>query len=374
MEKSSPKENFMSIFIFSLRGLILIFQFFNSLISTHFQLISRNKHEQLKNFIYSPIQKFWQNMSFRKAAVIDMGTNTFHLLLVELNGLDFKTIYKEKVPVKLGKGGISKNLLAEDAQKRAFHTLKHFKNLIEGENIDQVFAFATSAVRNAENGTEFVQKVKEDIGIEIQVISGEEEAQLIYEGINLSGSLNNSPNLMMDIGGGSVEFIIGNTANVFWKKSFEIGGQRLLDAFHYHDPILPEEVEKLEAYCEEKLQPLIEAIEIYKPSGLVGASGTFDTLIDIYFESMLQCKLTGQHVFELPRTEFELIFEMLKTKNREERLKIPGMIAMRVDMIVVASCLIEFILRYVPVESIVCSHYSLKEGAISRLLAGKVAV
>lgn len=313
-------------------------------------------------------------MSTRKAAVIDMGTNTFHLLLVELNGVGFKTIYKEKIPVKIGQGGISQNQLAPDAQKRAFHTLKHFKNLIDGEHIDQIFAFATSAVRNAENGPEFVRKVKEEIGIHINVISGEEEAQLIYEGINLSGSLNGHVNLMMDIGGGSVEFIIGTSKEVLWKRSFEIGGQRLLDAFHYHDPILPEEVEKLESYCEEKLQPLIEAIRTYKPTGLIGASGTFDTLTDIYYESMLQCKLTGQHVFELPTVEFERIFETLKSKNREERLKIPGMIAMRVDMIVVASCLIEFILRYVPVEEITCSFYSLKEGAVSRLLAGKVTV
>ena len=307
-------------------------------------------------------------MSIRKAAVIDMGTNTFHLLLVELNGVDFKTIYKEKIPVKLGQGGISQNLLAADAQKRAFHTLKHFKNLIDGEKIDQIFAFATSAVRNAENGMAFVNEVKETLGIEINVISGIEEAQLIYEGIKLSGSLNGQINLMMDIGGGSVEFIIGTMDEVFWKQSFEIGGQRLLDLFHYHDPILPEEVEKLESYLAGKLITLLEAIERFKPSGLIGASGTFDTLTDIYYESMLQCKLTGQHAFELPRTEFEKIHEMLLTKNREDRLMIPGMIAMRVDMIVVASSLIEFILRYVPVEFITCSHFALKEGAISTLL------
>ncbi|SIN93755.1 Ppx/GppA phosphatase family protein [Algoriphagus halophilus] len=307
-------------------------------------------------------------MNTQKAAVIDMGTNTFHLLLVELNESGFKTIYKEKIPVKLGKGGINQNNLAEDAQKRAFHTLKHFKNLIDGEHINQVFAFATSAVRNAENGLAFVQQVKEEIGISIQVLSGEEEAQMIYEGICLSGSLNGQVELMMDIGGGSVEFIIGTSQEVFWKKSFEIGGQRLLELFHYHDPILPEEVAKLESYLESKLGSLIEAIKTYKPTGLVGASGTFDTLTDIYYESMLQCKLTGQHVFELPIDEFEKIHDMLLTKNKEERLQIPGMIPMRVDMIVVASSLIEFILRYIPVRSITCSHYALKEGAISRVL------
>ncbi|WP_425636143.1 exopolyphosphatase [Algoriphagus yeomjeoni] len=307
-------------------------------------------------------------MSTRKAAVIDMGTNTFHLLLVELDNVTFKTIYKEKIPVKLGKGGINQNNLAEDAVKRAFHTLKHFKNLIDGENIDQVFAFATSAVRNAENGPEFVKTVKETIGINIQVLSGEEEAQMIYQGIRLSGSLNGQTELMMDIGGGSVEFIIGNSQESLWKQSFEIGGQRLLELFHYHDPILPEEIDKLESYLEEKLQPLIEAIQLYKPVGLVGASGTFDTLTDIYFESMLQCKLTGRHVFELPIEEYEAIHRMILTKNKEERLLIPGMIPMRVDMIVVASSLIEFILRYIEVDFITCSHYALKEGAIASLL------
>ncbi|MFZ9236599.1 MAG: exopolyphosphatase [Algoriphagus sp.] len=308
----------------------------------------------------------------KKAAVIDMGTNTFHLLLVELNGKEFKTIYKEKIAVKLGQGGITQNQITPEAEKRAVHTLGHFKNLIDGEAINQVFAFATSAVRNATNGPDFVHKVKEQLGIQIHVISGEEEAQLIYEGIHFSGALDQRTSLMMDIGGGSVEFIIGNAQKVFWKRSFEIGGQRLLDAFHYHDPILPEEVEKLELYCGEKLQPLLEAIATYQPSGFVGASGTFDTLIDMYYATMLQCKLTGEHVFELPVNDFYQLFQLLVTKNRAERLLIPGMIAMRVDMIVVASCLIDFILQHVQVGSIRCSHYSLKEGAVSRMLSGEI--
>ncbi len=308
----------------------------------------------------------------KKAAVIDMGTNTFHLLLVELHGKEFKTIYKEKIAVKLGQGGITQNQITPEAEKRALHTLKHFKNLIDGEKIDQIFAFATSAVRNATNGPDFVQKVKEQLGFQIHVISGEEEAQLIYEGIHFSGALEERTSLMMDIGGGSVEFIIGNAQEVFWKRSFEIGGQRLLDAFHYHDPILPEEVEKLEQYCGEKLQPLLDAIAKYKPTGFVGASGTFDTLIDMHYATMLQCKLTGQHVFELPVTDFYQLFQLLVTKNRAERLQIPGMIAMRVDMIVVASCLIDFILQHVQVGNIRCSHYSLKEGAVSRMLSGEI--
>ena len=303
-----------------------------------------------------------------QAAVIDMGTNTFHLLIVEMNEQGFETVYKEKVPVKIGKGGINRNTLADDAIERAMITLADFKAKIDDRNISEIFAFATSAVRNAVNGQDFVQSVKDEIGISIKVISGEEEAELIYRGIKLSGSLNGHKELMMDIGGGSVEFIIGTEESSLWKQSFEIGGQRLVEKFHHHDPILPEEVSSINAYLEEKLSPLLEAIEKYQPTGLVGASGTFDTLTDIYFESLLQCKLTGRHVFQLPKKDYQIILQDLISKTREERLAIPGMIPMRVDMIVVASCLIDFILQYVPVPSITCSHYALKEGAISTLV------
>jgi exopolyphosphatase/guanosine-5'-triphosphate,3'-diphosphate pyrophosphatase len=172
----------------------------------------------------------------------------------------------------------------------------------------------------------------------------------------------------MDIGGGSVEFIIGNEEEAVWKKSFEIGGQRMLDLFHYHDPILPGEVDRLTRFLEEKLTVLLEAIQTYKPIGLVGASGTFDTLSDIYYADLLHRKKSIQKSFQLPREEFKRISNKLLSLNREERLKIPGMIPMRVDMIVVASCLIEFILKHVPVSILICSNYALKEGVISQLI------
>lgn len=303
-----------------------------------------------------------------KAAIIDMGTNTFHLVLVELYGDRFETLYKEKVPVKIGQGGINKNLIHPDAKKRAFHTLRHFRNLIDGEGIENIFAFATSAVRNADNGVDFVEEIKEKFQIYVNVIDGVEEAQMIYEGIRLSGSLNGETYLMMDIGGGSVEFIIGNHQQAQWKQSFEIGGQRMLDLFHEHDPILQGEVDKLNAYLAEKLESLKKAIEIYQPSGLVGASGTFDTLTDIYFASLQEKKGRHQQVFQLPKIEFENIAGKLLTLTKEERLKIPGMIPMRVDMIVVASCLIKYILTLLPVDTLICSNFALKEGAIAKLM------
>ncbi|MEX2511986.1 MAG: exopolyphosphatase [Cyclobacteriaceae bacterium] len=307
----------------------------------------------------------------KKAAVIDMGTNTFHLLLVSMEDFRYDVLYKEKIPVKIGQGGINKNIIMPDAQKRAFHTLMHFSNLIKGEKIEQIYAFATSAVRNAKNGAEFIEHIQKKIGIRVNVIDGDREADLIYKGIRLSKSLNQDICLMMDIGGGSVEFIIGNEEEAIWKKSFEIGGQRMLDLFHYHDPILPEEIDKLDRYLEEELKPLLEAIHKYRPEQLVGASGTFDTLTDIYLASITQVKSKNIHHHLLPIKDFYAIAERLVNLSKKERLKIPGMIPMRVDMIVVASCLIQFILKHVPTDYLSCSTFSLKEGVLSELMTNE---
>ncbi|AWW29951.1 exopolyphosphatase [Echinicola strongylocentroti] len=307
-------------------------------------------------------------MRHEKAAIIDMGTNTFHLLLVDLNEEGFEILYKEKIPVKIGQKGISKNEIHPDAQKRAMHTLGHFRNLINGEKIENIYAFATSAVRNAHNGMELVQEIKNEFNIEVNVIDGEQEAQLIYEGIRFSGSLVEQNSLMMDIGGGSVEFIIGSNHEAIWKQSFEIGGQRMLDLFHYHDPILPDEIDKLKAYLSDRLEPLIKALEQYRPKRLVGASGTFDTLTDMYYATAQLTKTKSQTVFHLPRKEFAQLAQKIVTLNKEQRLNLPGMIPMRVDMIVVASCLIEFILQYVDADELICSNYALKEGVISKIL------
>jgi exopolyphosphatase / guanosine-5'-triphosphate,3'-diphosphate pyrophosphatase len=307
----------------------------------------------------------------RKAAVIDMGTNTFHLLLVNVNGRKFETLYKEKIPVKIGQGGISQNRILPDAQKRAFHTLAHFQHLIEGEDIQHTAIFATSAVRNAANGKDFVREIREKFGFRVEIIDGNREAELIYGGIRLSGCLDAGTSLMMDIGGGSVEFIIGNQHEILWKGSFEIGGQRMLDLFHSHDPILSTEVSKLQDYLHQNLAPLVEAILTFQPQQLIGASGTFDTLSDIYLAKTgapkKRCSL-GQAI---PLKSFQEISATLLGLNKQERLRIKGMIPMRVDMIVVASCLIQYILSHLKVEHLTCSPYSLKEGAIAELLLEK---
>lgn len=302
-----------------------------------------------------------------RVAIIDMGTNTFHLLIAEVRDHDFVILFKEKVSVRIGEGGISKGYITEEAAQRALKALSRFKEVISAEGVHSSFATATSAIRNAINGTEFTGRIYNELGIEVRIISGDEEAETIYYGVKRAVSLTDEVVLIMDIGGGSIEFIIGNNTDIFWKKSFELGGQRLIDRFHRHDPILTDEIQTLESYLEENLTPLFEACNIYRPATLIGSSGTFDTLADIY---MLANKIEKNPLdTELPFTlkAFAGIYEKVITLNRAERMLVPGMIEMRVDMIVVACCLVKFLLARHPFTRIRVSTYSLKEGVLAHL-------
>lgn len=303
-----------------------------------------------------------------KVAIIDMGTNTFHLLIAEVRDHDFTILFKEKLSVRIGEGGISQGYITEAAIQRALKALTRFKEVITAEGIEKAFATATSAIRNAKNGEAVTEKIYNELGIEVRIISGDEEAETIYYGVKKAVPLTDELVLIMDIGGGSIEFIIGNNTEILFKKSFEIGGQRLIDQFHRHDPIVEEEIARLENYLETQLQPLFDICSSLKPTTLVGSSGTFDTLADIY---MLANKMEKNPMdTELPFTlsAFEGIYEKMISLNRAERMLVPGMIEMRVDMIVVASILINFVINKVGIENIRVSSYALKEGVLLKTI------
>ncbi|UII23000.1 Ppx/GppA phosphatase family protein [Fulvivirga ligni] len=303
----------------------------------------------------------------RKVAIIDCGTNTFHLLIAELEDSGFKITYSIKTPVRIGKGGISHGMITQEGLDRATKVLSSFAETIKKHKVDEVYAFATSAFRNANNSKEVVSHIKENTGISVDIISGDTEAQYIYNGVKNAVTLGSSPVLIIDIGGGSIEFIIGNENEVLWKQSFEIGAQRLLDQFHHHDPITKDELAKLEEYLGQQLTPLIEKIKHFQPVDMIGSSGTFDTLSEIYCHQFnLSFNDTDS---ELPLTleAYEHIHNKIITNDRDGRMAIPGMIEMRVDMIVVASSIIHWLLKQHFFNAIKVSTYSLKEGVLHSL-------
>ncbi len=217
-----------------------------------------------------------------RIAIIDLGTNTFHLLIAEGDQKGYNIIYRDRLAVKIGMGGINEGLITEAGFHRALLAMQSFKNAMDSHRVNATYAFGTSALRNARNGAEIAERIRALTGIEVNIITGDQEAHYIYLGVRAALGLAHDKNLIVDIGGGSVEFIIADHDNVFWKRSYEIGAQRLLEKFHKHDPILPEEIELINEHFRESLSSLFEVLNQYHPDVLVGSSGTFDTLSDIF--------------------------------------------------------------------------------------------
>jgi exopolyphosphatase/guanosine-5'-triphosphate,3'-diphosphate pyrophosphatase len=305
-----------------------------------------------------------------KIAVIDLGTNTFNLLIAETDDKGgFTTLYNEKLPVKLGEGGINKGFITEAAFMRGLEAMDNYASTIKQWKCERTLAFATSAVRNASNGNKFVDDTLTRTGIEVQVITGEMEAEFISMGVRQAVTLTEEPSLIIDIGGGSTEFIIVDNKKILWKQSFEIGASRLLQRFTPSDPIKPGEITQIAEYILAELKPLWTAAEKLKVKELIGASGSFESLAE----------LVNMRFHSLPgleeKTECDFIMEQcgaihaeILASTRDERLKMKGLIAMRVDLIVVSAVLVETVVSRLDISRMKLSAYSLKEGVLWRFL------
>jgi exopolyphosphatase/guanosine-5'-triphosphate,3'-diphosphate pyrophosphatase len=299
-------------------------------------------------------------------AILDFGTNTFNLLIAERGERYFNILHSSKQPVKLGRGGIQVNRITPDAFERGFVAIHNHLETIGNFEVDEIRAFATSAIRNASNGEEFVKEVEQRFGFRVRIVQGDREAELIYKGVRQAVPLTEKNVLILDIGGGSNEFIICNRDGIRWKHSFEIGMARILELFDLSDPITPEETEALEAYFRQELQPLIEEVRKEKPQTLIGASGSFDT-----FYAMISHRTgvgpDGKYGRELPIKEYRKLHTDLVRSTLEERKVMPGMEQVRVEMIVAATIFVSFVIKECHIRHLIQSEFALKEGVISEL-------
>jgi exopolyphosphatase/guanosine-5'-triphosphate,3'-diphosphate pyrophosphatase len=300
-----------------------------------------------------------------KLAIIDIGTNTFKLMIARVQDGNFLVIDKEKIPVKLGEGGINNNVIAHNPFQRGLKAMKTHKATIDRFEVDKTLAFATSAIRSAENGRDFVKKVKAETGIEIEVISGNREAELIYYGVRQALDLGDEKVLIMDIGGGSTEFIIADRNRMYWKHSFDLGAARLLEVINPSEPISKNEIKKLRAYLKEQMQLLWAACELHPVKTLVGSSGSFDSLAEmIYYRFHTEENPLVKTEYNFNLDHFEAIYKLIINSTIEKRFKMKGLAAMRVEMIVVAVIMIKYVMKKIKLNKMRLSTYSLKEGIL----------
>ena len=301
-----------------------------------------------------------------RVAVIDLGTNTCNLLIAEHSKREYRVLFQGKEIVKMGKGGIHKNLIHEDGIQRAVQAiLKHTKRIADFK-VDQTIAIATSAVRDASNREAFCKTIKNETGIVLDVISGEKEAELIFNGVLLAFDRNPGDSLILDIGGGSNEFILCKNSNIIWKESFPLGVARIIERFPPSNPITSNEIALIRNYFEKNLTSLWEAVSPQRINQLIGCSGAFDTLVDLIDQTIPGTKLRKQQAFSID--EFQKIYEMLISSTTEERMQMTGMEQLRVEMIIPAVILIDLIVQKLGIDKIVQTDYALREGVLYELV------
>lgn len=297
-----------------------------------------------------------------KLAVIDLGTNTCNLLIAETNQQQYTLLYQGKVGVKLGKDGINNNLLTPEAFERASHALKKHRKTISQFEVDRVVTIATSAVRDAANKSDFEARLLHETGLQLEIISGEREAELIFKGVRLAFENLPDHTLIMDIGGGSNEFIEIRNDHIFYKESFPLGMARALDQLPVSDPITPSEAEVVESWFNTGMTSLWKQLAGKQVSQLIGCSGAFDTVADLIDGTAPGTKIRQQQIIEL--ADFNRVADQVIYSTKAQRDQMTGMEPLRVEMIVPALILIRLVIQKLDISKIIQTDYALREGIL----------
>ena len=298
-----------------------------------------------------------------KAAVIDLGTNTFHLIIAEVSATTMNILFKTNEPVRLGQGRINENIIIPEAFERGIDTLKNFRKEIDRHHVAVVKAVATSAVRSAGNGADFINAAEKEAGISIEIATGDEEAAYIFNGVKATGAIKGA-SLIMDIGGGSTEFIICNEAGIIWKKSYNIGAARLMQAYFKSDPISEQDQSAINKHLNNELAELKDASQLHIPQHLIGSAGAFETFAGMLYPDM-ELKKVKSAPIDLIR--YQELATALISSTHAERNQMPNLIKLRVDMIVIAAIITNYVISHCGIKGLSLSTYDLKMGVLYQL-------
>jgi len=306
----------------------------------------------------------------RILAAIDIGTNSIHMVVVRvLPALPgFTIIGKEKTTVRLGDRDKATGNLTDAAMQRAIEALHRCQVIAKSLNVESTIAVATSAVREAPNGRAFLHQIEEELGLWVNLISGTEEARRIYLGVLSGMEFNEKPHIIIDIGGGSTELILGNGHEPRSLSSTKVGAVRLTSEFVTTDPISDAEFQFLQAYIRGMLERSVDELKTHLHADelprLIGTSGTIETLACIHARmtsGVLPNPLQGH---SLSFTDLQDIVNRLRNMNYAERLQIPGLNDRRAEIILAGALILQEAMQMLGMESITICERSLREGVI----------
>jgi exopolyphosphatase/guanosine-5'-triphosphate,3'-diphosphate pyrophosphatase len=297
-------------------------------------------------------------------AAIDIGTNSIHLVVARIDDSGrFDIITREKATVRLGHGSGEMSELAPDAIDRGIETLRRFRQVADGENA-RITAVATSAVREATNKDEFIHRARDEAGIDVQVISGAEEARLIHLGVLQAVPIYERQHLVVDIGGGSTEFILAKAGDTQLGRSLKLGAIRLTDRFFTDGSVRSSRVRECRDYIRAYLAPIAREINERGFEVAVGSSGTINAIAAMANARRGRDSIRSVNNVSFTRAQLAQIVDTLVVERGVELDRLPGLDPRRSDIIVAGALLLEQIFEQLNIEEMIASEYALREGVL----------
>ena len=305
----------------------------------------------------------------RRVAAIDIGTNSTHLLVASVDTTlgTFSIEQAEKSTTRLGERDPDSGELTSEAMQRGYETLRRFRDLAMSHDVEQIVTAATSAVREAPNGREFLQSIQDGLGIDVDLVSGPEEARLIYLGVLSGMSFGDRPHLVLDIGGGSTELILADGRDARALTSTRVGAVRLQRDFVKDDPIPPHRRSFLQAFIQGSLEPAVDKVHRRIKPGeipvLVATSGTA-MAIGALAASEDERPPLKLHGYRVSRQRLDRVVEKLVTMTPEQRRDLSPINDRRAEIIVPGALILQTTMQMLGVEEFVLSERALREGLI----------
>ncbi len=303
-----------------------------------------------------------------KLAAIDIGSNSIHMVVVEANGRSIDIIDREKAMVKLGANAFRTRKLSSRAFEAGIDTVRRFVKLADGLGADDIVAVATSATRETENGGQFLSAIGAATGVEPRVISGTEEARLIYRAVRNALQLGDQKVLVLDIGGGSVEAVLGDARNILMSDSMKLGVQRLRDLFG-EEPLGAKRRKRLGALIDRRAQPILDHARSIGFTRVVGTSGTIRGLAQAAHKAGGGERWRSLNAETARLKDIRKVAERLATLPRSGRATVRGVDEERTDTIHLGGVLLVRLLELLEATEITLCDASLREGVILEHLA-----
>lgn len=306
----------------------------------------------------------------RILAAIDIGTNSIHMVVVKINSSlpAFNIVDAEKSTVRLGERCPQTGNLTVEAMARAIAALRRCLDMARAWNAEQIIAVATSATREAPNGREFIRDVETQLGLQIDLIAGQEEARRIYLGVLSGLELHNQPHVIVDIGGGSTELILGDGHDPRFLSSTKVGAVRLSNEFIATDPISNREYDRLKAYVRGMLEWPLEDLKSHIQSGeavrILGTSGTIESLIRLDASETQGVAPASLHGYGLTLERLQLLTQRLRKLPFSDRCKMPGMSERRAEIILSGAIILQEVMESLGMKQIHACPRALREGII----------